>query len=404
MIPAKKIQNLPPYIFGRIRALTLEAAKDKKDVIDLSMGNPDLPTPKPIVDRLVDTVQHHPKTMRYPQAKGMPKYRRAVSVWMQNRFGVELDPEHDICALIGSKEGIAHMCAAYLEPSELAIVPSPCYPVHFFGVVLSEGQVYRVPINEKNQYMIELEKIPEEVAQRARILFLNYPNNPTTAVMEDSQYLKEVVRFAKKYDLLVCYDNAYSEIAFDGYDPPSFFQTPGAFDVGLEFHSFSKTYNMAGWRLGWACGRAKLLDPLIKFKSYTDYGVPTFIQLSGVKALELWPDGVKDLVDVYRRRRDYLCEGLNKLGWKVTPPKATMYVWARIPEVYQKMGSLAFCEKLIKETGIALSPGAGFGEDGEGYVRIALVTRDSRFYDMLLRLKRFQNIKGISFKEPKVKK
>jgi len=238
-------------------------------------------------------------------------------------------------------------------------------------------------------------------ARRARILFLNYPNNPTTAVLEDGHYIEEAIQFAKKYDLLICYDNAYSEIAFDGYKPMSFFQIPGARDVGLEFHSFSKTYNMAGWRLGWACGDSKLLDPLIKFKSYTDYGVPTFIQLSGVKALEMWPESVTELSQTYQHRRDYLCEGLNSLGWNVKKPKATMYVWARIPEAFQKMGSLAFCEKLIKETGIALSPGAGFGEGGEGYVRIALVTRDSRFYDMLLRLKKFQKIKGVSIREPK---
>jgi LL-diaminopimelate aminotransferase len=399
--PAKKIQNLPAYIFARIKTLTLEAAKNNLDVIDLSMGNPDLPTFQPIIDRLVDTVMHHPKTLRYPQAKGMPKFRNAVATWMKKRFDVTLNPANQIISLIGSKEGIAHLCAAYLEPGSIALVPSPCYPVHFFGVVLSEGQVHHLPINTKNNYLPELEKIPEEVARRAKLLFLNYPNNPTTAIIEDPNYLKEVVRFAKKYDILVCYDNAYSELAFDGYEPPSFFQTPGAWDVGLEFHSFSKTYNMAGWRLGWACGSEKLLGPVEKFKSYIDYGAPTFIQLAGVKALEMWPEGVQDLVATYKRRRDYLCQGLQRLGWNLTVPKATMYVWAELPEPFKAMGSLQFCEKLIKETGIALSPGVGFGPEGEGFVRISLVTRDSRFYDMLLRLKKFQGVTGVTIPKPK---
>jgi len=399
---SNRLDHLPPYIFSRIKSLTLEAAKNNKDVIDLSMGNPDQPTPKPIVDRLVDTVSHHSHTHRYPQAKGMPKFRRAVADWMKKRFQVSLNPDTEVCVLIGSKEGIAHLCNTYLEPDDIALVPSPCYPVHFYGVVLSKGQVHHMPITAKNNYLPELEKIPEKVARQAKLLFLNYPNNPTTAVISDVNYLKEVIRFAKKYDILVCYDNAYSEIAFDGYCPPSFLEIPEARDVGLEFHSFSKTYNMAGWRLGWVCGSEKWVAPLIKYKSYIDYGVPTFIQLAGIKALELWPSSVNELVKTYQRRRDYLCDGLLRLGWKLQIPKATMYVWAEIPEPFKKEGSLAFCEKLVRETGIALSPGAGFGPEGEGYIRVALVTRDSRFYDMLVRLKQFLGIRGVSIREPKI--
>lgn len=402
MIPSpQKLQNLPPYIFGRIKSLGLEAASNKLDVIDLSMGNPDLPTPQPIIDRLVDTVSNHPRTHRYPQAKGMPKFRSAVSTWMKKRFGVEVNMENEVCSLIGSKEGIANLCQSYMKAGDVALVPSPCYPVHFYGVVLAQGKPHLLPINEKNNYLPELEKIPEKVARRAKILFLNYPNNPTAAVIDDTNYLKEAIRFAKKYGILLCYDNAYSEIAFDDYEPLSIFQVPGARDVALEFHSFSKTFNMAGWRIGWACGPDKLIGPLIKFKSYIDYGAPTFIQLAAVKALEIWPGCVNELVSVYQRRRDYLHEGLTSLGWKVRKPKATMYLWTEIPEPYKKMGSLKFCEKLIKETGIALSPGVGFGEAGEGYVRVALVTRDSRFYDMLVRLKKFQKISGITLREPK---
>jgi len=399
--PINQLQNLPPYIFGRIKTLALEARKKNLDVIDLSMGNPDLPTPDAVIERVVDSIQHHKATHRYPQAKGMPKFRKAVASWMKKRFDVELNPEKEICSLIGSKEGIANLCSAYLEPGDIALVPSPCYPVHLYGVILAQGKPHLLPINEKNNYLPELDKIPEDVAKKSKILFLNYPNNPTTAVIEDTGYLKEVVAFAKKYDILVCYDNAYSEINFDGFNPGSFFHIPGAWDVGLEYHSFSKSYNMAGWRLGWACGSEKLLGPVEKIKSYKDYGVPTFIQLAGVKALELWPEFVQDLSAVYQRRRDYLYEGLVSLGWQINKPKATMYIWAKIPDSHRDMGSLKFCEKLIQETGIAIAPGVGFGPEGEGYVRFALVTRDSRLYDLLLRLKKFLGVKGVNIKKPR---
>ena len=399
----EKVANLPPYIFGRIKTLALEAAANKLDVIDLSMGNPDLPTPKPILDRLVETVTEHKRTHRYPQAKGMPKFRRAVTDWMKKRFDVSLNPDTEVCSLIGSKEGIASLCATYLSPGDVALVPSPCYPVHFFGVVLAGATPHLLPINRANNYLPDLGKIPQKFLKKAKLLFLNYPNNPTSAVLEDPvPFLKDVVRFAKKNDILVCYDNAYSEIAFDGFVPGSFFQIPGARDVGLEFHSFSKSFNMAGWRLGWACGSEKLLGPMAKYKSYIDYGAPTFIQLSGVKALEMWPKHVTELVQVYQRRRDYLYDGLTALGWNIDKPKATMYLWAEIPEPYRKMGSLKFCEKLIRETGIALSPGVGFGPEGEGFVRFALVTRDSRLYDLLIRLKKFQGITGASIRKPKI--
>jgi len=386
---AKTLERLPPYIFTRIKALTAEAFARKQDVIDLGMGNPDMPTPPHIIERLVDTVQNHIRTHRYPQAKGMPKYRRAVTRYMDRRFGVKLDPEKEVLSLIGSKEGIAHLCAAYLDPGDYALVPVPAYPVHLNGVILAGGNVHALPITEKNSYLPDYGKIPKKVLERSKILFLNYPNNPTTAVVEDEGFLRETVAFAKKHDILVAYDNPYCEITFDGYRAPSFFEIPGARDVGLEFHSFSKTYNMAGWRIGWACGKQSLLGPLEKFKAFVDYGVPTFLQLAAVAALDGPQDCVKDMVELYRRRRDYFVAGLNKLGWPVALPKATMYVWAKIPKPYEKMDSLSFAEALIRETGIAVSPGVGFGEHGEGYVRFALVTHDDRFYDALLRLRKF---------------
>lgn len=386
---SKKLEQLPPYIFTRIKQLTLEAAAKKLDVIDLGMGNPDLPTPPHIVERLIDTVKNHTRTHRYPQAKGMPKFRKAVANFMKKRFDVELNPDKEVISLIGSKEGIAHLCSTYLDPGDVALVPSPAYPVHFNGVILAGGRVQNLPLTAANGYLPDYGKIPKKSLDRAKILFLNYPNNPTSAVIEDTAFLKETVRFAKKHDILVAYDNPYCEITFDGYEAPSILQIPGAADVALEFNSFSKTYNMAGWRIGWACGKQSLLGPLEKFKAFVDYGVPTFLQLAAVAALEGPQDCVKDMVKIYQRRRDYFVGGLRKIGWNVDMPKATMYVWAEIPAPYKSLGSLKFAEKLIRETGVAVSPGIGFGDEGEGYVRFALVTHDNRFHDVLLRLKKF---------------
>jgi len=391
--PSKKLSKLPPYIFSRIKLLTQEAYSRRLDVIDLGMGNPDLPTPRVIVDALTDTALHHPRTHRYPQAKGMLKFRRAVARWMENRFGVRLNPETEVLALIGSKEGIYHLCAAYLEPGDVALVPTPTYPVHYSSVILAGGRVHPVVLDPDNDYLPDLKKIPASVARRAKILFLNYPNNPTTGIVRDQAFFHEVVKFAKKYEILVVYDNAYSEVTFDGYVAPSFLETPGARDVCVEFHSFSKTYSMAGWRLGWACGSQKLLAPLEKFKSYTDYGVPSFVQLAGIKALESWPQIIAPIVETYRKRRDFFVDGLTRIGWPVTKPSATMYIWAAIPEPFKKLGSLAFAERLVRETGIAVAPGVGFGEAGDQHVRFALVTHDQRFHDVLLRLKKFLGVK-----------
>jgi LL-diaminopimelate aminotransferase len=387
--PSDKLSALPPYLFSALNVMKQEAYSKKLDVIDLAMGNPDMPTPTYVIDRLCDTVHNHPRTHRYPQAKGMPKFRKAVSSWMGKRFGVKLNPENEIMALIGSKEGIAHTCMAYLNPGDVALVCNPAYPVHFNGVVLAGGTVHSIPLLEENGFLPDLTAIPEKVARKAKLLFLNYPNNPTAAVVEDMEFLKEVVRFAKKYEILVIYDNAYSEITFDGYRAPSFFEIPGAMDVGLEFHSCSKSFNMAGWRVGWVCGPQKLLAPIEKFKSFLDYGVPTFIQLSAVAALEGPQDCTFQQSEIYRVRRDKLVDGLNKIGWPAEKPKATMYLWLKIPRALDHLSSMEVAEKLIKEEGVAVSPGIGFGECGEGYLRIALVTHDNRFHDTLLRFKSF---------------
>ena len=315
--------------------------------------------------------------------------RKAVCDWYKKRFDVELNPENEALVLIGSKEGIAHMCMAWLDPGDTVLVANPAYPVHFNGVLLAGGEIHDMPLLPENRWLPDLTKIPEKIAKKAKLMFLNYPNNPTAAVVEDKNFFKEVVAFAKKYDIIVCHDNAYSEVVFGEYDAPSFLQTPGAKDVGVEFYSLSKTFNMAGWRVGFCVGNPAVVAPLEKFKSFLDYGVPTFLQLAAVHALNSGSVINKHTMDEYKKRRDNFCDGLNKIGFTVEKPKATMYLWARIPEKFQKMGSLAFSEELLKETGIACSPGVGFGACGEGYVRFALVTHFNRFHDALIRLKKF---------------
>jgi LL-diaminopimelate aminotransferase len=389
-----RLNRLPPYLFTRINQLKKDAYARKLDVIDLGMGNPDQPTPAPIVDRLCDTVKYHPSTHRYPQAKGMPKFRKAVSGWMRKRFGVDLDPEREILALVGSKEGIGHLAMAVLNPGEKVLVGDPAYPAHFNNVILAGGEIVSLPLDPANNFLPDLTKIPEKVARACKILFLNYPNNPTAAVIPDKAVFKEWVEFAKKYDIIVCHDNPYCEITFDDYVAPSFLEVEGAKDVGVEVHSFSKTFNMAGWRLGWMCGNAKITAAVEKFKSFLDYGAPTFTQLSGVAALDSWPESIKPTVQAYKKRRDILIKGMARLDWQVPCPKATMYVWAPLPEKFKEAGSMAFAERLIRETGVVVTPGVGFGPGGEGYIRISLVTHDNRFHDALLRFKQLLKIKS----------
>ncbi len=387
--PSKKIKNLPPYLFGAIDILKASAFKNKLDVIDLAMGNPDLPTDSSIVERLIDTVKNHPRTHRYPQAKGMPKFRLAVSSWYKKRFGVNLDFETEVAALIGSKEGIAHLCQAYIDKGDVVLVPNPCYPVHLNSAILAGGTPYMMPLTKDNGYLPVLKDIPESVRKKAKIMILNYPNNPTGAVIEDLKFLEDVVEFAKKYNIIVVYDNAYCEITYGDYVAPSFLQIKGAKDVGIEVGSFSKTYNMAGWRIGWAVGNSEVISVLAKYKSYVDYGVSTFIQLAGVKALELPKEKIKETVAEYERRMDFFLKKLKSMNWQIEKPKATMYLWAKIPPPYEAMPSLEFAELLIASTGIAVTPGSGFGTYGEGFVRMAMVTHYRRFHDAYLRLKKF---------------
>jgi len=389
IITAEKLSKLPPYIFARINVLKAEAYRKNLDVIDLGMGNPDMAPPQCVVDRLCDTVQHHPRTHRYPQAKGMPKFRKVIAEWMHSRFGVTFNPDHEVLALIGSKEGEGHLCMAFLNPGDLVLSPDPGYPIYYNGVVLANGKMHAMPITEKTNYLPEFHKIPESVARKSKIMFLNYPNNPTAAVVEDKAFYVEAVKFCKKYGIILVHDAAYSEITFDGYVAPSIFEIPGAKDVSVEFHSFSKTYSMAGWRAGFAVGNEYIIKAVEKFKSFVDYGLPTFTQLSCVMALKEGKDYIAGNVKVYQERRDKFIREMSKIGWDIPKSKGTMYLWAKLPEKFQKIGSLKFAEELLRQTGVVVSPGAAFGEYGEGYVRIALVTHINRFHDAALRIKEF---------------
>lgn len=381
---SKRLKELPEYLFSRINELKKIAYEKKLDVIDMGMGNPDIETSKVIIDWMVDTVKNHPKTTRYPSSHGMPKLRNEISLWMKRRFSVDINPDSECCVLIGSKEGIFNLFHAFLEEGDYVILTSPSYPAHFNGVLLNGGRIFEVEINEKNDYIPDLTKIPEDVLRKAKFFVLSYPNNPTGAVLPDKKFFMEVVKLAKKYDIAVIHDNAYSEITFDGYIAPSFLEVDGAKDVGVEFHTFSKTYSMAGFRLGWVCGNSYIVNTLRKFKSYVDYGAPLFIQLAGYKALKEYEVISKEVRKIYEERRDEFIKKVSKF-WSIKKPLGSMYLWARVPV---DMPSLEFCEKLLLETGIVFSPGSGFGKAGEGYVRIALVTIKHRYHDLSIRLKK----------------
>ncbi len=387
--PSSKLTGLPPYIFVKLNQIKDKARAAGRDLIDLSMGNPDRPTPDHVVEALCRAAREDKSTHRYPQTRGLPEFRRAVAAFYKNRFDVDLDPETEIVPLIGSKEGLAHLCMAYLGPKDAALVPSPCYPVHFNGPFLAGSKSELMPLTEENKFLPDLGKISAAAARRSRFMILNYPNNPTGAVVEDDSLFKEALKFAKRHEMFVLHDNAYSEIAFDGYRAPSFLQVPGSKKLGVEFHSLSKSYSMAGWRIAFAVGNAEIIQALTKLKSHLDYGAPGFVQKAAVEALNGPQDCVREITEVYRRRRDVLCESLNAAGWAVEKPKAAMYLWARLPAAWRRKGSMAFAEKLIMQAGVAVTPGIGFGPDGEGYVRFAFVENEDKIREAVRRIGAF---------------
>ncbi|MBI4767840.1 MAG: LL-diaminopimelate aminotransferase [Deltaproteobacteria bacterium] len=379
--PADRLKQLPPYLFMEIDRLKVEVQAKGVDIIDLGVGDPDLPTPLPILQRM-NQAALDPRNHRYPSYSGMNDFRKAVAAWYQRRFGVTLDPFQEVVTLIGSKEGIAHFPLAFINPGDLALITSPGYPVYHAGTLFAGGSSYFLPLLKENRFLPDLSRIPKETAGKAKVLFLNYPNNPTAAVA-DRVFFEAVVRFAKENQVIVAHDAAYSEIAYDGFRPLSFLEIPGAKDVGIEFHSLSKTYNMTGWRIGFAVGQEKLIAGLSQIKSNLDSGAAQAIQWAGIEALEGPQDCLVELNAIYQRRRDLMVAGLKKIGLKVEAPKATFYLWVEVPPGYTSTRTTAH---LLQQAGIVTTPGNGFGDPGEGYFRISLTVPEERLEEAVSRL------------------
>ena len=385
-----RIKRLPPYIFSITDALKKDARARGEDIIDFGMGNPDQPTPKHIVDKLIETVQRG-DTHRYSQSKGIPRLRQAICNWYKERFDVDLDAEKEAIVTLGSKEGIAHLAMAVLGPGDAALVPNPSYPVHPYGFVIADADVRHVPLAPGVDFFAELEKAIATSWPKPKVLVLNFPGNPTTQCV-DLEFFEKVIAIAKENDIWVVQDLAYADIVFDGYKAPSILQVEGAKDVAVEFFTLSKSYNMPGWRIGFCVGNPTLVGALARMKSYLDYGMFTPVQVAAIAALEGDQSGVAENREMYRKRRDVLCEGLNAIGWQVEKPKATMFVWAKIPPQFQSMGSLEFAKFVLKEAKVAVSPGIGFGQYGDDHVRFALIENEHRTRQALRGLKKmFQN-------------
>jgi LL-diaminopimelate aminotransferase len=378
---AERLKQLPPYLFMEIDRIKAEVQAKGVDIIDLGVGDPDLPTPDNILNRLTETARD-PKNHRYPSYSGMNDFRRTVAGWYGRRFGVALDPGKEVVTLIGSKEGIAHFPLAFLNPGDLALVSSPGYPVYHIGTLFAGGQSYFLPLLKENRFLPDLSAIPADVAQKAKILFINYPNNPTAAVA-DRAFFEKVLQFARENRIIVCHDAAYSEIAYDGFQPMSFLEIPGAKEVGIEFHSLSKTYNMTGWRIGFAVGNERLIAGLSQIKSNIDSGAAQAIQWAGIEALEGPQEGLAALNVIYQRRRDLMVAGLRKIGLQVEAPKATFYLWIEVPKGYTSTQTTLH---LLENTGIVTTPGNGFGDPGEGFFRISLTVSEDRLEEAVSRL------------------
>lgn len=371
-----RIKRLPPYVFAIVTAMKIEARRRGEDIIDLGMGNPDQATPQHIVDKLVEAAQN-PKNHRYSASKGITKLRSAICDWYKRRYDVSLDPETEAVVTIGSKEGLSHLALATVEPGDVVLTTTPAYPIHPYSVIIAGGEVRSIPLRRDTDFFSEMQDAFRNTWPRPKMLIINFPNNPTTAVV-DLDFFQKIADFAKENNVIVVHDLAYADLNFDGYRAPSFLQAKGAKDVGVEFFSLTKSYNMAGWRVGFCCGNKEVVGALIKIKSYLDYGMFQPIQIASIIALNGPQECVKEISDMYQARRDVLIDGLNKAGWRIEKPKATMFVWAEIPEPFKKMGSLEFSKFLIKEAKVAVSPGIGFGDTGEGFVRFALVENEHR--------------------------
>jgi alanine-synthesizing transaminase len=387
MFEFNRIKRLPPYVFSIVNNLKMEARRRGEDIIDLGMGNPDGATPKHIVDKLVEAAKN-PKNHRYSASKGITQLRMAIGEWYKRRYNVDLDPEAEAVVTIGSKEGLSHLVLATVVPGDVVLTPTPAYPIHPYSVIIAGGEVRTVPLGPGIDFFDGMERAYKTSWPRPKMLIMNFPHNPTTQVVDGLDFFKKVVDFAKENNIIVLHDLAYADLVYDDYKAPSFLQVPGAKDVGVEFFSLTKSYSMAGWRVGFCVGNKDIVGALIKIKSYLDYGMFQPIQIASIIALRGPQDCVEEIRRVYERRRNVLMKGLKQAGWIIEPPKATMFAWAEIPESFKKMGSLEFCKLLIKKGGVAVSPGIGFGEGGDEYVRFALVENEHRIRQATSGIKR----------------
>ncbi|MDD4783003.1 MAG: LL-diaminopimelate aminotransferase, partial [Syntrophaceticus sp.] len=370
---ADRLALLPPYLFARIEQKIEELKEKNVDVLSLGIGDPDLPTPQHIIEALQEQAVN-PENHQYPSSAGMLAFRRSVADWYQRRFSVELDPSAEVVTLIGSKEGIAHISFCYLQEGDIALIPDPGYPVYGIGALLAGADNHLMPLKEENGFLPDLTEIPSDVAKKAKMMFLNYPNNPTGATCSKG-FFEEVVEFAKNYDIIVCHDAAYSEITFNDYHAPSFLEVPGAKDVGVEFHSLSKTYNMTGWRIGWAAGNAEIVSALTTLKSNLDSGAFQAVQYAGMAALDGPQDCITEIKGVYEKRREIAAQGLKDLGWDISLPQATIYLWVPVPPGYS---SADFAEQVLEKAAVVITPGTGYGKYGEGYFRISITLPTER--------------------------
>ena len=371
-----RIKRLPPYVFNIITDLRQEARRRGEDIVDFGMGNPDEPTPPHIVNKLIEAVKK-PHNHRYSASRGIYKLRLAIADWYKRRFQVDVDPDAEVIVTIGAKEGLGHLVLAILDPGDVVFCPSPTYPIHQYSVVIAGGDLRSIPMHSSEGFLAHLEEAIKQTWPKPKLLIISFPHNPTTEVV-DLDFFRAIVRFAQEHGLLVIHDLAYADITFDGYQPPSFLQVPGAKEIGIEFFSLSKSYNMPGWRVGFGVGNRDMVHALGRIKSYFDYGIFQPVQIAAIHALNGPQECVEQIRETYRRRRDTLVDGLDRVGWKIKKPKATMFVWAEIPEPCKKMGSVEFSKFLLKEGKVAVSPGIGFGEYGDPFVRFALIENEHR--------------------------
>jgi alanine-synthesizing transaminase len=385
-----KLNRLPPYILAEVIDLMKSARRAGEDVVDLGMGNPDLPTPPHVVEKICEAARN-PRNHRYSASRGIPNLRAGICEWYARRHDVSLDPDHEAIAVIGAKEGLSHFVLMTVGPGDVVLCPDPAYPIHQYSVIIAGGDLRHVPLTEGSDLILDLEQAIERTWPKPKMLILSFPHNPTTRVV-DVGFFERVIEFAKTHDLMVLHDFAYAEVCFDGYQPPSILEVPGARDIAIEFVSLSKSHSMAGWRVGFACGNREMIHALGRIKSYLDYGMPQAIQIGAISALRGPQDIVTENAEIYRERRDALIDGLGQPGeesWKIEKPLGTMFVWARIPEPWAGLGSMEFSKRLIREARVAVSPGLGFGQAGEGYVRFALVENKHRIRQAVRGIRRF---------------